>query len=77
MAKPHVVLGVVEGADMTVVREAYKRLAMKLHPDRPGGSATEFAALQAAYDALRAKDRARGLFDDVFELVSREFQRNR
>lgn len=74
MAKPHIVLGIVEDAPMTVVREAYKRKAMKLHPDRPGGSAEEFTKVQAAYDALRAKHEARGMFDDIFETAARELK---
>lgn len=32
--------------------QAYRRLARARHPDKPGGSAAAFAALQAAYEVL-------------------------
>jgi hypothetical protein len=33
------------------VTEAYRKQALELHPDRPGGEKTKFQALQEAYDA--------------------------
>jgi len=44
-------LGVVPGATYEELRTAYKRLAMKHHPDR-GGDAKRFAEITKAYEAL-------------------------
>lgn len=47
------VLGLNEGASLEEIKSAYRRLAMKHHPDR-GGDADEFKKVQAAYDYLNA-----------------------
>lgn len=46
------VLGVQEGASQQKIKDAYRRLAMKHHPDR-GGNAEEFKRIQNAYDYLQ------------------------
>lgn len=46
------VLELDDKASWADVQLAYRRKAQRAHPDR-GGSATEFAALQEAYEALR------------------------
>lgn len=67
MALPHVVLGIPRDASIDEVTAAYRRLSMKMHPDRPGGSVEEFQRVKAAYDALRTKLAVRGgPFDDLF-----------
>lgn len=48
------VLGLPEGATLEEARQAYRRLALELHPDRPGGSVEAFARLEAAYKELCA-----------------------
>lgn len=73
MAKPHEVLGVSLDASPPEVRAAYKRLAMKHHPDR-NGDPQEFLRVQAAYEALRAKSERGGLFDDIFSDIARELR---
>ncbi|CAJ1419710.1 unnamed protein product [Effrenium voratum] len=35
-----------------VVRSAYRKLALTVHPDKPGGSKTKFQELQNAYEAV-------------------------
>ena len=49
-------LGVPLNANETQVKEAYKRLAKKYHPDRPGGSKESFQKLQKAYDLISGKE---------------------
>jgi hypothetical protein len=48
---PHEVLGVQPGAPVSEVRAAYRRYAIRHHPDH-GGDAAKFAAGQEAYRQL-------------------------
>lgn len=48
---PHEVLGIAPTASPDDVRAAYKRAAMKAHPDH-GGSTTAFQEVQRVYEAL-------------------------
>lgn len=48
-------LGLSEGADADAIKAAYRKQALKLHPDKPGGDADAFKKLQGAYDALTGK----------------------
>ena len=52
MSTPHEVLGLGPEATDDEIRAAYKRAAMKHHPDR-GGSSEAFQAVQDAYAALQ------------------------
>ncbi len=60
-ADPHEVLGVRPGAAQQEIRQAYRELAGKYHPDKVDHLGKEFKALaeerfkeiQAAYDALK------------------------
>lgn len=52
MSTPHEVLGVSPEATDDEIRTAYKRAAMKHHPDR-GGSSEAFRVVHDAYAALR------------------------
>lgn len=45
------ILGVAAGASEEEIKKAYKRLAMKHHPDR-GGDQAKFQEIQEAYDVL-------------------------
>lgn len=54
------VLGVQRGVDEKEIKRAYKRLAMKLHPDRNQGdkeAAEKFKEVQEAYDVLGDKEK--------------------
>lgn len=50
------ILGVAENATEDEIKKAYKRLAMKHHPDR-GGDAAKFQEIQEAYDVLTTPQR--------------------
>ena len=45
-------LGVQQGASDDDIKRAYRKLAMKHHPDRTGGDDTEFKKIQEAYATL-------------------------
>ena len=45
-------LGVPSSADAAQVRDAYKRAALRAHPDRARGDARAFLELKRAYDCL-------------------------
>jgi DnaJ-class molecular chaperone len=47
------ILGIAPDASDVEIRIAYKRLAMKHHPDREGGDAAKFDAIQKAYKGLQ------------------------
>ncbi|MFW6216126.1 MAG: HEAT repeat domain-containing protein [Alkalispirochaetaceae bacterium] len=47
-------LGLPDGATLEEVKHAYRRLALRCHPDRPGGSEGAFARIESAYQQLCA-----------------------
>jgi len=49
---PYTTLGVHYGASPDDVRAAFRRAALRTHPDKAGGSAEAFKAVQEAYEAL-------------------------
>ena len=49
---PYAVLGLTPDADAAALRRAYRRLALRLHPDKDPSAAAAFARLQAAWAAL-------------------------
>jgi len=58
-------LGVAPDASMEQIKKAYRKMAMKLHPDRNPGDKTaeeKFKALGEAYDAL-SDEKKRKLYD--------------
>ena len=48
---PYAVLGLPEGASQEAVKEAYRGLSMKVHPDK-GGTIEEFQKVQHAYNMI-------------------------
>src|SRR5688572_2458478 len=51
----YAVLGLSPGADQAAIRQSYRALARRLHPDvnRSAGAADQMRELNAAYDTLR------------------------
>ena len=47
---PFEILGVTEADYDCVVTSKYRKLAARLHPDKPGGSHQKFLRLQEAYN---------------------------
>lgn len=45
-------LGVPRDATQAQIKKAYKKLAQRLHPDKPTGDAEKFQAIQHAYEIL-------------------------
>ena len=50
------VLGVTENASADEVKKAFRSLAMKLHPDRPGGDEEKFKEFSEGIANFEAKD---------------------
>lgn len=50
----YTILGLPQGAPLSDVKQAYRRLALRCHPDRPGGSVRAFERVERAYNDLRA-----------------------
>lgn len=67
MALPHVVLGITPGASLDDAKQAYRRLAMKHHPDRPGGDVATFNAVRTAFEAFERRAASVGAFDDLLD----------
>lgn len=56
-------LGIEKTADEKAVKKAYRKLARKHHPDRPGGDAGKFKKISEAYDCLSDRKK-RKLYDE-------------
>jgi len=51
MASPYEALGIAKGASDDEIKKAYRKLAIKTHPDK-GGDPEQFKKIQGAYDIL-------------------------
>lgn len=56
------ILGVGKGASDDEIKRAYRRLAQKHHPDKPGGDEKKFKEINEAYQVLSDKQK-RGQYD--------------
>lgn len=52
------ILGVSAGATQDEIKQKFKKRAMDLHPDRPGGNEEEFKKLNEAYSILSGKQKS-------------------
>lgn len=59
-------LGVRPDASPEQIKQAYRKLAMEYHPDRPGGNEAKFRKVQAAFDVLR-DEAQRARYDETGE----------
>lgn len=71
------ILGVEKSASMDEIKKAFRRLSMKYHPDRDGGSEEKFKELNSAYEVLKSSELGgisnkskHGAFDDIFGFKS-------
>lgn len=62
------VLGLSRAASQSEIRDAYRSLAKKRHPDQPGGSAEDFSLLQEAHATLVDPNRRRH-HDEALDLA--------
>lgn len=80
------ILGVPENADEEAIKKAFRELAKKYHPDRPGGDAEKFKKIVEAYRVLSDKklraeyDQRRKFqttftfgFEDLGDYIRRQF----
>lgn len=56
------ILGVQKGASADEIKKAFRRLAVKLHPDKEGGDETKFKEANEAYEVLK-DDKKRQRYD--------------
>lgn len=83
MQSPYDILGVTRNSSEDSIKKAYRELAQKHHPDKPGGSTEKFKEINAAYHAIisgKADDpppfttgTRRGPFDDFNDIFRQHF----
>lgn len=72
MTNPYSVLGVSSNDDIQVIKQKYKHLALKMHPDR-GGSEALFKLLQLSYAKILEEHKLKQI-DKAFDQLKSEFE---
>jgi DnaJ-class molecular chaperone len=78
MKSPHEILGVANGASEEDIKKAYRKLAMKHHPDK-GGDPEKFKEINEAFDKIQNPQRQHPFMngEDIFSHFFRGFQQMR
>lgn len=69
-----ILLGVNANADEKEIKKAFKRKAMKYHPDRPTGDEDKFKEFSQARDVLLAPEEEMDLMSQMFRQAQRQQQ---
>lgn len=72
MTNPYSVLGVSPNDDIQFIKQKYKQLALKMHPDR-GGSEALFKMLQLSYAKILEEYKLKQI-DKAFDQLKTEFE---
>lgn len=72
MTNPYSVLGVSPNDDIQLIKQKYKQLALKMHPDR-GGSEALFKMLQLSYAKILEEYKLKQI-DKAFDQLKTEFE---
>lgn len=72
MTNPYSVLGVSPNDDIQLIKQKYKHLALKMHPDR-GGSEALFKLLQLSYAKILEEFKLKQI-DKAFDQLKTEFE---
>ena len=62
---PYTILGVSPDADEKTIKKAYKKMAMKHHPDREGGSEVKMKEISEAYGRITKGDPTNGFSNNM------------
>jgi len=65
---PYLALGLPRTTDAAAIKTAYRKLALKYHPDKVQGKEDEFVRIQQAYEILGDESK-RQHYNDQFRLA--------
>lgn len=66
------ILGVEPNATLDKIRESYKKLSLKYHPDRKGGDKEKFQELNEAYDVISDPEKRKAYDTSSFKKMYKE-----
>lgn len=62
------ILGLPKGASLEAIKKAYRRMAMRYHPDRDGGSRERFLQIAEAYEVLTSVKQSKAKHPEYSDL---------